>query len=106
MKKISYASVIAVVIYALSSCKGTAPNACYNITTPSDSIRVGHTVSLDASCSTDVSQYYWEFGNGKTSIYGPQASVVYDSAGSYSVALVVSGNGKTAAATKSIVVLP
>jgi hypothetical protein len=89
----------------LSSCKN-APTPCFIVVTPADSIRVGHLVTFDASCSSDVSSYYWDFGNGQTSSSAPTAQATYDSVTSYTVTLVGTNSGKSAFLSKSIVVKP
>lgn len=93
------------VLLVLSSCKN-APVACFTLATPSDSIRVGHAVIFNAGCSSDATQYFWDFGNGQNSTSSTTAQTTYDSAASYSVALVVANSGKSASITKTIVVKP
>ena len=95
-------SAYAVVV---SSCSSN-PTACFTISTVPDSIRVGHTVAMDAGCSTGATQYFWDFGNGKNSSTGPATTVTYDSIGTYTVSLVVSGSSKTASASRSLIVKP
>jgi PKD repeat protein len=97
--------LIAVYAVLVSSCSSN-PAACFTITTVPDSIKVGHTVAMDAGCSTGATQYYWDFGNGKNSSTGPATTVIYDSIGTYTISLVVSGSSKTATASKSVVVKP
>lgn len=92
-------------IVTLSSCKN-APVACFTVVTPVDSIRVGHTVTFNAGCSSDAASYYWDFGNGQSSTTSPTAQITYDSAASYQVALVVGNSGKSASVTKTVVVHP
>ena len=90
---------------ALSSCKN-APVACFTVTTPADSIKVGTVVTFNATCSSDATAYYWDFGNGMNSSSAPIAQTTYTTVASYSVALVVGNSGKSASVTKNIVVLP
>jgi PKD repeat protein len=96
--------LLLLLLTALSSCKN-APVACFTVTTPSDSIKVGTTVIFNAGCSSDATAYYWDFGNGKdtTSIV---AQTTYSTVATYPVALVVGNSGKSASVTKSVVVLP
>ena len=89
---------------ALSSCK-TAPGACFTVTTPTDSIRVGTIVVFNAGCSSDATAYYWDFGNGKDT-NSIVAQTMYTTVATYSVSLVVGNSGKSASITKNIVVLP
>ncbi len=89
----------------LTSCK-QSPAPCFVVTTPADSIRVGHVVSFDASCSSDASSYYWDLGDGVTSTSAPVTSTTYDSATTYSVTLVVGSSGKSASIARNITVLP
>ena len=88
----------------LASCK-IAPNPCFVVLTPADSIRVGYAVRFDASCTSDASKYYWDFGNGQTST-AIVTQVKYDTTGSYKVALTVGSTGKSGSTTKTIVVNP
>jgi PKD repeat protein len=89
----------------MSSCK-QAPVACFTVLTPADSIKVGHSVTFNAGCSSDAASYYWDFGNGQFSTTSPTAQIIYDSAASYQVALVVGNSGKSASITKTVVVNP
>ena len=104
MKKTPTLLLIVFTLAVMSSCKN-APVACFTVVTAADSIRVGRVVSFDASCSSDASQYYWDFGNGlNSSIVAPQTT--YDSATTYTVNLVAVGSGKSAAVSKRVTVLP
>lgn len=98
-------SLFLLFITILSSCKN-APVACFQVTTPADSIRVGHPVIFNASCSSDATAYYWDFGNGQTGSTAPTAQTIYDSVATYTVALIVGNSGKSASLTKNITVLP
>jgi PKD repeat protein len=97
--------LFSLLIVMLSSCKN-APVACFTILTNADSIRVGHPVQFDPACSSDATQYFWDFGNGQTSALSSVVQTTYDSATTYSISLVVEGSGKSASITKNIVVLP
>ena len=106
MKRRSLAVVMLAFCAAhISSCS-TAPTACFNVVTPSDSIRVGHTVTFNSACSADASHIYWDFGNGTSSYLSPNTTTTYDTLGTYNVSLVVSGSGKTASTTQSVIVKP
>jgi PKD repeat protein len=105
MYKITPALFIIILLALLGSCKN-APNACFTIVTTPDSIRAGHTVTFNAGCSTDATQYFWDFGNGLNSTSSPSAQTTYDSARTYSVALVVGNSGKSASIIKTIIVNP
>jgi PKD repeat protein len=89
---------------AMSSCKNT-PIACFTVSTPADSIKVGTVVVFNAGCSSDATAYYWDLGNGRdtNSII---AQTTYTTVATYSVALVVGNSGKSASVTKNVVVLP
>jgi PKD repeat protein len=89
---------------ALSSCKNV-PVACFTVSTPADSIKVGTVVMFNAGCSSDATAYYWDFGNGMDT-NSVVAHTTYTTVATYSVALVVGNSGKSASVTKSIVVLP
>lgn len=104
MKKTPTLLLFILALALMSSCKN-APVACFTILTPADSIRVGHVVQFDASCTSDATQYYWDFGNGMNAST-VTAQTTYDSATSYAVNLVAVGSGKSAAASKRVVVLP
>lgn len=85
-------------------------NASIKVTSPSDpdSVNVGDEVTFDASDSTgDITSYEWDFKSasdpGSATDSGETASYTYDSAGSYTVELVVTGsNGATDKETYSI----
>ena len=96
--------MILFLLAGLGSCK-ESPVACFRVTTPADSIKVGSIVRFDGSCSSDVNAYYWDFGNGldTTSI---TAQTTYTTAANYTVVLVVGNSGKSASLTKTITVLP
>ncbi len=105
MKQTTPLLLFVLLLGLLSSCKN-APVACFTVVTPADSIRLGHTVTFDASCSSDATQYYWDLGNGQTSTLAPTVQTIYDSTMTYTVALVVGNSGKSASVTKKIIVLP
>jgi PKD repeat protein len=98
-------AVVALPVIFLNSCNPAAPTACYEIDTLADSMHVGRTIIFDARCSSGARTYYWAFGNGATStLEVPQT--IYDTAGTYSVELVVSNNLKTALYTQSVTIMP
>ena len=104
MQKSPTLLLFVLIIALMSSCK-TAPQACFTIVTAADSIRVGHVVQFDGSCTSDANQYYWDFGNGlnSSSVIG---QTTYDSAITYTVNLVAVGSGKSSAVSKRVTVLP
>lgn len=104
MQKSPTLLLIVFVVSLMSSCKN-APVACFTVTIQADSIRVGRTVNFDASCTSDASSYYWDFGNGLNA-NGVTAQTIYDSATTYTVNLVTVGSGKSAAISKRVTVLP
>jgi len=104
MKRLTTSILFLVLIAALHSCKN-APIACFTVTTPADSIKVGHTVNFDPACSSDATSYYWDYGNGLSSV-STTGQTIYDSATTYTVALVATGSGKSASITKRVTVLP
>jgi chitodextrinase len=105
MTKTTPSLLFILLLAVLSACKN-APSPCFTVVTPADSIRVGHIVTFDASCSSDISSYYWDFGNGQTSSSSPTAQTTYDSATSYMVTLVGENSGKNAFISKGIMVKP
>jgi PKD repeat protein len=104
MKKPPALLLFILALMLMSSCKNP-PVACFTILTPTDSIRVGHVVQFDASCTSDATQYYWDFGNGLNAST-VTAQTTYDSATTYKVTLVAAGSGKSAMISKSVTVLP
>lgn len=95
----------ALILIGISGCK-TAPVACFTVTTPADSIKVGTVVTFNSNCSSDATNYYWDFGNGMNSNAAPIVQTSYTTIATYSVTLVVANAGKTASLTKQIIVLP
>ena len=104
MKKTPTLLLIVLALALMSSCKN-APVACFTVTTTADSIRVGRTVQFDASCTSDATSYYWDFGNGLNAS-AVTAQTTYDSATTYTVNLVTVGSGKSAAISKRVTVIP
>ena len=95
-------------------CKGAPPPACPTPTAsftvnPGTTITVDQTLSVDASGSTggdghSITSYSWSFGDGGAAT-GVSASHKYSSPGTYTVTLTVTNDcGKSATATKTIVV--
>jgi PKD repeat protein len=108
MKKINLffgTSIIVALFVLLQSC-GKTPVVCFEVVTPADSIRVGKDVTFNASCSIDVKEYYWSFGNGKSAIGDFVVTTTYDSVGTYEVSLLTTNGNKQNNQTKSIVVKP
>ncbi|MFN8310563.1 MAG: PKD domain-containing protein [Chitinophagales bacterium] len=104
MKSLFVVLAIAAFLFGLNAC-GTQPAACFKVTTPADSIRVGKAVQFDGSCSNSAKVYKWDFGNGEISNEG-RPETVYDSAGNYDVLLLVLNGGKSSNVTQTIVVKP
>ncbi|MFN8205962.1 MAG: PKD domain-containing protein [Bacteroidales bacterium] len=80
----------------LFSCGKDTPAPTAEIFATTD----GYTVTFNPSV-TDVSSYSWDFGDGETSTEAKPVHV-YDQSGTYTVTLVVKGDGGEATATKQI----
>jgi gliding motility-associated-like protein len=73
------------------------------ITSSSDVVCLGNSITLTASFNSNDSAWAWDFGDGKTSTQGPSVVYQYTSAGSFSPQLTVYRTGGTSCnTTKSI----
>jgi PKD repeat protein len=99
MKKNRFVILAMVTIMAVmaASCKKT-PAPTVEIFATID----GYTVTFNPKV-TDVSSYAWDFGDDAVST-DPAPTHTYDKSGTYTVSLVVKGDGGEASATKDIVI--
>ena len=79
----------------------TLPVACFN--SLPDTILLGASISVDASCSQGAISYLWNFGDGSTANTSA-ATHAYGSAGSYTVTLTVTNAKGTNTTTKTVAV--
>jgi PKD repeat protein len=104
-----YKRIIGISILALTfgACSKT-PLACIRVVSPNlatDSINVGETVSL-TSCSENAKEFRWDYGNSKMGSFYNTASTTYDSAGVYTISLLVINGNKTNYREQEITVYP
>lgn len=77
------------------------PVACIN--TLPDTINLGESISVNASCSQGATSYLWNFDDGTTATTST-ASHTYGAGGSYTVSLTVTNAKGTNTTTKTVVV--
>jgi outer membrane protein assembly factor BamB len=74
------------------------------ITQSAGTLTLEETVTVDAGNSTgQIDNYEWDFGDGTTAT-GQSASHSYDTTGSYTITLTVTGDGTTDTTTSEVVV--
>lgn len=87
----------------------TAPTASFFIS-PSSNIIAGQNLIFDAALSKAtggrITNYYWDFGDGSSPTYGQIVNYAYTAAGTYTVTLQVTANGKAASTQKTLNVTP
>lgn len=79
----------------------SAPVPVANFTGTPTSIAVGSSVSFTDTSTGGPTSWAWTFGDGGTSNTGPNVAHAYNTAGTYSVSLTVTGPGGTNSITKT-----
>jgi PKD repeat protein len=79
----------------------SAPVPVANFTGTPTSITVGSSVSFSDTSTGGPTSWAWTFGDGGTSNTGPNVAHAYNTAGTYSVSLTVTGPGGTNSITKT-----
>jgi PKD repeat protein len=92
--------------WMIQSC-GKAPFACFTTDLDRDKIHVNQPVTFAANCTSNASDYFWQFyGNEDSTEFGYSVTKVFKNPGKVEVFLLVSGGHKTSTTTDSIMVLP
>jgi PKD repeat protein len=78
-----------------------APAPVANFTGTPTSLTVGSSVSFSDTSTGNPTAWAWTFGDGGTSNTGPNVAHAYNTAGTYSVSLTVTGPGGTNSITKT-----
>ena len=100
MKKSTFLilTMVAIISVMVMSCSKDTPAPTAEIFATID----GYTVTFNPTV-TDVSTYAWDFGDGETSTEAKPVHT-YAASGTYTVTLVVKGEGGEATATKEITI--
>jgi PKD repeat protein len=101
MKNLFY---IFFIIVVLASCKKkSVVDACFNIATVSPFFE-GDTLSFN-NCSSNASDYLWDFGDGTTSAVS-QPQHTYSAAGTYIIRLFASNSNSSDTASQNVTIQP
>jgi hypothetical protein len=91
-----------------AGAEGPAPVACISTVPDPPDVAPRESITLDASCSTDVgpgASFEWDLGDGRSTT-GQTVEALYSSAGEYTVRLSIQDGGASSEATAQIRVRP
>lgn len=90
-------------LFFLPSCN-EKPTACFTNVTPEDSMFVHRDITFDGTCSSTSKNYYWDLGGQISNNSKP--TVQFDSAGVYTIFLLVSNGKNTNSIKKDYTIKP
>lgn len=99
-KAISQLTLLIVLITFFSCSK--APVACF-VVDKGKTAKVNEEVQFDGTCSKNVDNYAWDFGDGTTGIGSP-VKHKYSNTGIYVIRLTGTKNGETATVNVSLTI--
>lgn len=108
-KLVFFIGVIAVIAIGAtqSACNTKRPFACFTTDVDPDSIYVGQPVTFTANCSSNSSDYFWEFyDNDDSTYYGYSVTVTFYQPGNVDIFLLTSNNSSTSSTTDIVKVKP
>jgi hypothetical protein len=106
MKWLMLAVFVLLISMLIESCT-KRPFACFRTNVNEDSVHINQPVFLNASCSSNTNDYFWEFYNNTDSVeWTEEVTKTFKDTGYVNVYLLVVSGNKSASTSRVLHIIP